>query len=64
MTNPEDKRPSGVSHGQRALKDALKAATDKILGAWTLTYIEVVGCLESFKQDVWDTSAEEADDDE
>ena len=59
--NPEDRRDPKISHGQQALRDALKAATEKVLGAWNLTYIEIVGCLESFKQDVWDTSEEEAD---
>jgi hypothetical protein len=61
--NPEDKRNDSTSHGQRALLDALKKATEKVLGDWNLSYIEIVGCLESFKQDVWDTSAEENADD-
>lgn len=62
--NPEDKRDSSVSHGQRALLDALKEATTKILDEWDLTYIEIAGCLESFKQDIWDTSEEVAEDDD
>ena len=62
--NPEDKQDTTRSHGQRALLDALKKATDIALKEWNLTYIEIVGCLESFKQDVWDTSAEEKENDD
>ena len=60
--NPEDRRDNTRSHGQRVLLESLKKTVDCVLKEWNLTYIEIVGCLESYKQDVWDTADAEADD--
>ena len=45
--------------GQKALLDAMHRAIDIALAEWDLTFIEIIGCLESLKADVFDTSEEQ-----